>query len=151
MRKILVSATAGAVLFTGTLALVGSAAQAQDSGEPTAQGRPQKPDDGSQRTRRHRLIRAVIQTSADTIGIDSHALVAQLRAGKSIAQVATEHQKDPQTVIDALVAKASARIDQAVAEGKLTAEKAATIKEKLPSVAERIVNKVFDGARNPTR
>ena len=45
-----------------------------------------------------------------------------------------------QTVIDALVADASAKIDEAVADGDLEADRAAELKENLPERITAFVN-----------
>ena len=79
----------------------------------------------------------LIQTAADAIGIDASALRAQLHSGSSIADVATANGVDPGTVVNALVTPLSNRLDEAVAQGKMTAEKAATIKA---SLTERVTN-----------
>jgi len=44
-------------------------------------------------------------------------------------------------VIDALVSAADARVDQAVANGKIDEARAATIKAKIPNLAEKLVNR----------
>ncbi|MFN0145123.1 MAG: hypothetical protein ACKVT1_01320, partial [Dehalococcoidia bacterium] len=79
--------------------------------------------------------KGLMKSAAETIGIEIQALVEQVKAGQTIAAVATAHNVAPQTVIDNAVAAANARIDQAVADGKLTPEAGATVKEK---VAARI-------------
>ena len=47
---------------------------------------------------------------------------------------------DVQAVIDALVAEAEAHVDEAVANGRLTEDQAATIKADLPERIEAMVN-----------
>jgi polyhydroxyalkanoate synthesis regulator phasin len=84
--------------------------------------------------------REVAKVVADTIGISPQDLVADLKAGKSIAEVAQAHDVDPKAVADAIVSHATQRIDQAVTDGKLSAERAAKLKERLPEIADRIVN-----------
>ena len=67
-------------------------------------------------------------------------LRTQLREGKTIAAVAQEKGVDVQKVIDAMVAAQSQRIDQAVKDGKLTAEQAAERKQNLAARVTRHVN-----------
>jgi polyhydroxyalkanoate synthesis regulator phasin len=62
---------------------------------------------------------------ADLLGIDGQQLREELRAGSSIADVATENGVDVQTVIDALIDDAQAHIDLAVENGRLTDDEAA--------------------------
>jgi uncharacterized protein (DUF433 family) len=88
--------------------------------------------------RRH-ARRAALGVAAETIGIEPAALREQLRAGKSVAEVAQAEGVDPQQVVDALVTAATERIDAAVAAGKLDADRAATIKDHLD---ERVTKRV---------
>jgi len=67
-------------------------------------------------------------------------LRTQLKGGKTIAAVAKEKGVDVQKVIDAMVAHATQRIDQAVNDGKLTAEQAAQRKQNLVEKITRGVN-----------
>ncbi len=142
MRKSIATAAAGLALFTGTLAIAGTAyAQSERAPAPPAgQG-----EHLGRRGPAHRLVSAVIKTAADTIGVEPRELLNQLRQGKSIAEVATEHGVDPQAVVDAVVAKANERIDQAVADGKLSSERAAQIKEKLSERVTQLVQHTFGG------
>src|SRR3954451_7665743 len=89
----------------------------------------------------HRLNRReVVQLVADTIHVPVTDLVSELKDGKSIAEVADAHHVDVKTVTDALVARGTQRIDQAVASGKLDATRAARLEARLPKLAERIVD-----------
>jgi polyhydroxyalkanoate synthesis regulator phasin len=89
--------------------------------------------------------RSLLTSAASSIGIDVEDLMTELRDGQTIAQVATAHGTDPQTIINDAVAAAEAKIDQAVTDGKLSAEQAATIKSNL---AERIAKLVNEGRPN---
>ena len=89
-----------------------------------------------------RCIRGVVTTAADTIGIEKRDLVSALRDGQSIAQVAEANGVDPQAVVDALVAKGNAKVDEALAEGKIDEARAATAKEQMPERAQKIVERV---------
>jgi polyhydroxyalkanoate synthesis regulator phasin len=78
---------------------------------------------------------------AAVLGIDLDELATELRAGKSLATIAGEHGVDVQVVIDMLVADAEARLDDAVANGRLTddeaADRAATIRERVTELVNR--------------
>jgi hypothetical protein len=87
--------------------------------------------------------KAVVDASAQAMGIQPQALVAELRTGKSIAQVAAEHGVSSSKVTSALVAMGTARIDAALAAHKIDAAKAAAFKAHLPAVALKIVNHQF--------
>ncbi len=95
------------------------------------------------RAHRRQIRTAAVAISAKTIGVTPQALVTELKAGKSVAEVANEHGVQAQLVINALVGAADARIDTAVADHKLSAAQAATIKAALPVWVTKAVNHVF--------
>jgi hypothetical protein len=76
-----------------------------------------------------------LDAAAEVIGIEPSVLVAALRDGQSIADVATANGVTPQAVIDALVAAHQARLDEKVADGSITADEAAT---RAANAVERI-------------
>ncbi len=92
---------------------------------------------------RRQLRKAGLAISAKAIGVTPQALRADLKSGKSIAEVAGEHGVSAQTVVSALVTAADTRIDQAVAAKTLTSAEAATIKAALPTRLTKAVNHVF--------
>jgi uncharacterized protein YidB (DUF937 family) len=75
-----------------------------------------------------------LDAAATAIGI-SPAQLRQELPGKSLADVATAHGVDPNRVAEALKAEAGRRIDEAVAAGRLTAERGEELKS---TAAERI-------------
>jgi transposase-like protein len=58
-------------------------------------------------------VTGALGVAAKTIGVSRQDLVAALRSGQSIAQVAHAHNVDPQTVIDAIVKAGSQRLGKA--------------------------------------
>ena len=90
--------------------------------------------------RGHGGIRAAGQTAATTIGVSPEELRMQIRGGKTVAQIATEHGVDPNSVVNAIVAALSQKIDQKAAAGTIDANRAAQAKQKLPDAANRFVN-----------
>jgi hypothetical protein len=96
---------------------------------------------------RHRGVGLDLAVAADALGITEDELRTELESGSSIADVAGERGVDVQTVIDALVADATADIDERVAAGDLTAERADELKANL---AERVTDFVDrDGPLRP--
>ncbi|HJU81170.1 MAG TPA: hypothetical protein VJ796_05420 [Acidimicrobiia bacterium] len=89
------------------------------------------------RGRRLHRIHAGLDVAAATIGITEADLVEALGDGQTIAEVAEENGVDAQTVIDDLVAEVNSRVDEAVANGDLDAERAAEIKA---NAVERITD-----------
>lgn len=83
---------------------------------------------------------AALDAAAKAIGITPAQLKAELKGGKSIADVATAHGTTAQAVIDALVADANARIDAALAKGTIDAAKATELKSKVTAVVTAFVS-----------
>jgi uncharacterized protein (DUF433 family) len=98
-----------------------------------------------------RAARGVLVTAAKAINIAPKDLLAELRKGQSIADVAAAHNVPEQTVIDAIVDAATKKIDDAVAAGKLDATRAADFKAKLPDRVKQLVERtpkhLADGTR----
>jgi hypothetical protein len=92
---------------------------------------------------RRQLRKAGLAISAKAIGVTSKELATELRSGKSIAQVAGEHNVSAQTVVTDLTTAADAKINQAVTDHKLTATQAAKINAALPGLLTKAVNHVF--------
>lgn len=95
--------------------------------------------DVSELGRRGHERRRGLNTAAETIGIEVQALVDELKAGSSIADVAEANGSSGQAVIDAMVASASERIAAAVDAGRMTAEEGA---DKLTVVTEKITERI---------
>ena len=81
---------------------------------------------------------------AQLIGIDVEMLYMKLKAGKSIADVATANGLAPQKIIDALMVDMQAKLDAMVAAGKLNSDEAA---EKASAMKEQITAWVNGTAR----
>jgi hypothetical protein len=123
------SALAGGALFGPALA----GAQEEEPEEQREEGEGRGPCRGPGRGRH-------LEAAAAAIGIEEDALREALQNDQTIAQVAQANNVDPQTVIDALVADVSARIDEKVAEGDLTQEEADERKAELPERMTALVN-----------
>jgi hypothetical protein len=96
---------------------------------------------GAQRPgRAGQLVRGAAEIAAKTIGITPGQLLDAVQSGKTVAEVAQDHGKTGQAVIDAIVAAANTRIDQAVTAGKLDAARAAQLKAGLPDKVAHFVN-----------
>lgn len=89
-----------------------------------------------------------LDTAAEALGMSEADLRQALRDGSSIADVAAERNVDVKKVIDALVAEATARIDDEVADGDLAADRAAELKEDLEERITNLVNRE-GGFRRP--
>ena len=63
---------------------------------------------------------SLIAIAAQQLGMDQADLVAQLQAGKSVAQVASEMNTPHDTIVNAFVASRQPCLAQAVANGRMT-------------------------------
>lgn len=88
-----------------------------------------------------RVIKGAVQVAADKIGVSVDDLRAAFKDGKSIADVANEHNVAPADVVQAIVDAGSKRIDDAVSAGKLTTDQGTRLKARLPEVADKLVNR----------
>jgi predicted DNA-binding protein YlxM (UPF0122 family) len=63
-----------------------------------------------------------LDVAAEVLGMESEGLMAELRDGKSLAEIAEERGVDPQAVEDAMVAHMEEMLQQAEEEGTLSPE-----------------------------
>ncbi len=140
-------ALGGAVLGAAVLGGVATAGAATTPAPTAATTAPSTAGKGQGRAwlRAHRkeLRKAGLEVSAKTIGISPQDLRSDLKAGNSIAGVASQHNVSAQTVVNALVSTADNRINQAVTDHKLTQTQAQAIEAKLPARFTKVVNHTF--------
>lgn len=134
--KIVAAGLAASLALGGIGAASAGAATAGSGPRAEAQDRTAEPG------RRQRAVRRIVRVAAEAIGIEPRALAGRVRAGESIAAVAQAEGVERQAVVDALVAAGEERIAAAVEAGRLTEERAATARERLPDAAGRIVDRV---------
>ncbi|MGI8791737.1 MAG: hypothetical protein ACR2H3_00920 [Acidimicrobiales bacterium] len=110
----------------------------QDQADAVDQAlRDARPDKGR---KGHRGGGKHLDEAATALGMTPLELHTELRAGKTLAAIATEKEVDVNTVIDALVSAAEARIDAAVESGKLDRAKADEVKTNLRDKITTMVN-----------
>lgn len=95
---------------------------------------------GGEHPRAHRIrtiAKNALETTAEVLNTDVATLRDELKDGKTVAEIA-----GPQTqaVIDALTDEANTAIDQAIADGKLPADKEEAAKERAANAIDRFVN-----------
>ena len=78
------------------------------------------------------------------LDVTPQELRSELRAGKSLAQIATAHGKTADGLVDVIVAPAKARLDRAVANGHLTRQRADEILGRLTEAVEKAVQRVHE-------
>ena len=148
MKKVIATVIAGGLLIVGT-AGAAVALQGDDGGGVSGTPAPNE-------RHRHHLRRAAFRiaagAAAETIGVPVTDLSGAIRGGQTVAALAESHGVDPRAVEQAVVGALTDVVDRAVSEGRLTEERAATIKERIPGFAERVVNTVpkrFDEGAAP--
>ena len=102
--------------------------------------------DPSAQTAKHPLLRlkvrrAAIKVVTDTLGVSRQDLRTALQGGQTLSQYATSLGKDPQSVVDALTNAANTKLDQLVADGRITQERADTVKGKLQARIDMLMNR----------
>jgi polyhydroxyalkanoate synthesis regulator phasin len=89
-----------------------------------------------------------LEAAAEYLGLTQAEVRERLRDGDTLAEVAEAEGKPVQGLVDALVAEATAKIDEAVENGRLTEEQATELKDRLE---ERTRDLVEGELRGPFR
>ena len=85
---------------------------------------------------------ASLDAAAQALGLTTDQLRQDL-VGKSLAQVAQAHGKNPSDVATAMKNAANQHIDQAVSSGQLTADQAAQRKQQVSQRIDQLINQVL--------
>jgi hypothetical protein len=83
-------------------------------------------------------------SAADYLGMTRTELRAELRKGTSLAQIATAKGKTVAGLTAAMLAPAKARLDRAVADGRLTRARADEVLDRLEQRLEKLVQRTFE-------
>jgi len=83
----------------------------------------------------------LLKAAGTYLGVTPQQLVTELRAGKSLAQVATAKSKSVDGLKQALLAAVKQKVDAAVAAGRLDAARAQQLLERAPAHIARLVNR----------
>jgi hypothetical protein len=138
ITTLIATATTAAVLGTAGVSIAGASTSSSNA-KPTAataSGSASELNRAGRRALVHRFGRQALELAAKTIGVKPADLLNEMRAGKSIADVATEHGVQPQTVVDALVKAADAKIDAS----NLTDAQKQKLEQRVPQAAAKFVN-----------
>jgi predicted DNA-binding protein YlxM (UPF0122 family) len=87
----------------------------------------------------HKFKGGSFKDLASVLGVNQQDILTQLKAGQSLAEIASSHNIAEQTLIDQLVKDSTQKIDQAVQTGKLTQAKANQMETKLPDQVKKMV------------
>jgi hypothetical protein len=77
-------------------------------------------------------------------------VTAAMRSGKSLGEIANERGKGRDGLVGALTLAANTRIDNAVAENRLTADQAATLKAKMTAEIAKFVDRKYPAKSTTT-
>jgi hypothetical protein len=94
-------------------------------------------------------VQAGLDTVADALGLSEDDLRAELRDGKSIADIAKDKGVSVDSLVTKLVDAAGKKIDQAVTDGKLTQDQATKLKDGLQDAVTAMVNGTRPEGRGP--
>jgi hypothetical protein len=104
----------------------------QELGLPAGPGGPGGPGHGG--------LRMGFETAARAIGISPDQLRQEL-PNKSLADVAKAHGVDPTVVANTLKTEATSRVDQALSAGRITADQATQMKQRLNDRIDQLMNR----------
>jgi hypothetical protein len=87
----------------------------------------------------------VVQAIVDATGLSRVEIVSQLRDGKTLNEILADNNIDPQVVIDAVTPVVTDDLNQAVANGRITQERADHVLANLPDNLDRLMNATTPG------
>jgi hypothetical protein len=97
-------------------------------------GRP-----GGGRQMLQRLAGMELDVAATAIGVAPDVLRRAVNDGSSIAAVAADAGVPSDRVVDAVVRDANTKVDRALADGRIAADRASLLRTRLPNWAEQLV------------
>lgn len=99
-----------------------------------------------------RALGELMEVSVSYIGLPKEAVMGQLKAGKSLGEIAnTQPGKSREGLISYDVAQVTAQIDKALAEGKITREQAERLKADLAPHVTKFVDHTFERKPAPAK
>lgn len=146
-RKLLIGIVVAvlALLLAGGAAFASPSVRDQLGIAPQATAAP-APDttqtnrNGKQHGKGAQLAGLLVRATADVTGLQPKDVVQELRAGKSLAQIAQEHGKSSDDIVKAARTKLEDRLKQAVTNGRLTQQRADTTLATFDKTAPTIMN-----------
>ncbi len=144
ITKLIATATTAAVLGTAGVSIAGAATSSGGSNTPSTSTATAPANRAGRRALVKHFGKQALEIAAKAIGVKPAELVEALKGGKTIADVANEHNVQPQTVIDAIVQAADKKIDGS----KLTDEQKAKLEQRVQTAAANFVNKPHPRAGN---
>lgn len=101
-----------------------------------------------QRAHHAQLTKAALDAAAQALGLTPADLLAQLRQGQTLRQIAQARNVDSASVQSAVVNAGKAQVDKAVAAGKLTSAQGDRVKARIDERAAPLLDHVLKPARS---
>ena len=112
----------------------------QDDGGTTSTTAAAPQGDAKHPKLRRVVHRIAARAAAEAIGVSVQQLRDAVLGGQTIAAYAEAQGTDPADVEAAITAALSAKADEGVANGRITEERAAKVKDHADEIADRLVN-----------
>jgi uncharacterized protein YidB (DUF937 family) len=136
IKKLVAGVALAGAMTVGTAGVAVAADSSSTPADPSAQA-------AKHPGARLKVRQAAIQVVTDTLGVSRQDLRAALKGGQTISEYATSLGQDPQTLVDALTNAANTKLDQLVADGTITQERADTAKGKVSARVDKVMNRQF--------
>ena len=94
-----------------------------------------------------RLASIELDVAATAIGVAPDVLRRVVDDGRSISALAADAGVPPDRVVDAVLRDANTKVDRAIADGRITPDRASMLRNRLPNWAEQLVRANADDAR----
>jgi len=131
----------GAVLASPSVERsIGMMAQATAVPTSPPDGAKRQPGQGVRQAKAQRLALMLGRATADVTGLAPKDVLAEVRSGKSLDQVAQAHGKTAADVIGAARAKLDSRLKQAVTNGRLTQARADAMLAQFDQSAPQVMS-----------
>ena len=99
-----------------------------------------------------RLASIELDVAATAIGVAPDVLRRAVDDGRSISALAADAGVPPDRVVDAVLRDANTKVDRAIADGRITPDRASTLRNRLPNWTEQLVRQtptMLAGAASP--
>jgi ribosomal protein S20 len=125
--------------MTGALLAAGVSGTASAAEPGDSDGTQQQADGSGRHGVRRAALKTAVEATAGAIGVSVDELKAGVPDGSTIADYAASKGVPLDEVTSAIVSALSDKLDQAAADGKISAERAAKVEERLPELTEKFV------------
>jgi hypothetical protein len=136
IKKVVAGVALVGAMTVGTAGIAAAADSSTTPADPSAQA-------AKHPGLRIKARKAAVKVITETLGVSRQELVAAMKGGQTLTEYTNSLGQDPQTVVDALTNAATSKLDQLVADGTITQERADTAKSKLPARIDKVMNRQF--------